>query len=52
VRAALRAYRGEISYVDNHIARLLEVLRSTDRLDETVVVLTSDHGDMLGERGL
>jgi choline-sulfatase len=52
VRAALRAYRGEISYVDNHIARLLDVLRSTGRLDDTVVVLTSDHGDMLGERGL
>jgi choline-sulfatase len=52
VHAALRAYRGEISYVDNHIARLLDVLRSTDRLDDTVVVLTSDHGDMLGERGL
>jgi choline-sulfatase len=52
VRAALRAYRGEISYVDNHIARLLDVLHSTGRLDGTVVVLTSDHGDMLGERGL
>jgi choline-sulfatase len=51
-RSALQAYRGAISYVDQHIARLLDVLRETGRLDDTVVVLTSDHGDMLGERGL
>jgi len=52
IRSALRAYRGAISYVDHHIARLIDVLRVTGRLDDTVVVLTSDHGDMLGERGL
>ena len=52
IRSALRAYRGAISYVDDHIARLLDVLRATGRLDDTVVVVTSDHGDMLGERGL
>jgi choline-sulfatase len=52
VRAALRAYRGAISYVDQQVARLLDALRSTGRLEDTVVVLTSDHGDMLGERGL
>jgi hypothetical protein len=51
-RSALRAYRGAISYVDHHIARLIDVLRVTGRLDNTVVILTSDHGDMLGERGL
>src|SRR6266700_2977874 len=32
-------------------ARLLAVLRDTGRLDNTVVVVTSDHGEMLGERG-
>jgi choline-sulfatase len=52
VRAARRAYYGEISYVDHHIGRLIDVLRETGRLDETVVIVTSDHGDMLGERGL
>jgi choline-sulfatase len=51
VRAARRAYYGAISYVDDQIARLLAVLRETDRLDNTVVIVTSDHGDMLGERG-
>jgi choline-sulfatase len=52
VRAARRAYYGAISYVDNHIGNLVNVLRQTGRLDDTVVILTSDHGEMLGERGL
>jgi choline-sulfatase len=52
VRTARRAYYGAISYVDDHLGRLLGVLRESGRLDDTVVILTSDHGDMLGERGL
>ena len=51
VRAARRAYYGAISYVDGHTAALLDVLRDTGRLDDTVVIVTSDHGEMLGERG-
>ena len=52
VRAARRAYYGAISYLDHHIAKLMNVLRETGHLDDTVVILTSDHGEMLGERGL
>jgi len=51
VRAARRAYYGAISYVDDHVSALLGVLRETGRLDETIVIVTSDHGEMLGERG-
>jgi choline-sulfatase len=51
VRAARRAYYGSISYFDSQVARLLAVLRDTGRLDNTVVIVTSDHGEMLGERG-
>jgi choline-sulfatase len=51
IRAARRAYYGAISYFDNHVSRMLDVLRETDRLDNTVVIITSDHGEMLGERG-
>ena len=51
VRAARRAYYGEISYVDHLVARLTGLLREAGRLDNTVVIVTSDHGDMLGERG-
>jgi choline-sulfatase len=52
VRAARHAYLGAVSFVDDHLARLLEILRVTGRLENTVVILTSDHGDMQGERGL
>lgn len=52
VSAALRSYRGSISYVDHKLERLQRVLRDTGLAEDTVVVLTSDHGDMLGERGL
>jgi len=51
IRAARRAYYGAISFVDDQVARLLAVLRETGRLDNTVVIVTSDHGEMLGERG-
>ncbi|MDQ6686854.1 MAG: choline-sulfatase [Actinomycetota bacterium] len=52
VRAARRAYYGAISYVDDHIGRLVELLRETGTLDNTIVIVTSDHGEMLGEHGL
>jgi len=51
VRAARRAYYGAISYVDDHVAALIGLLRETGRLDNTVIIVTSDHGEMLGERG-
>ncbi len=51
VRAARRAYYGAISYVDHHISALIRLLRETGRLDDTIVIVTSDHGEMLGERG-
>jgi choline-sulfatase len=51
VRAARRAYYGAVSYVDDRIGRLLDLLRMTGRLERTVVIVTSDHGEMLGERG-
>jgi choline-sulfatase len=52
VRDARHAYLGAVSFVDDRLARLLEILRVSGRLENTVVVLTSDHGDMQGERGL
>lgn len=52
VRAARRAYYGAISFVDEQIGVLLETLRETGLDKSTVVILCSDHGEMLGERGL
>lgn len=48
----LRArYDGAIRYVDQQLGRLLTWLDETGRLDTTTVVVTSDHGEELGEHG-
>jgi choline-sulfatase len=52
VRAARRGYCASISYVDSLIGSLIETLAICGRLDDTIVIFTSDHGDFLGERGL
>jgi choline-sulfatase len=51
-RTARRAYYGAISYVDEQVGKLLRTLEEAGRADDTVIVFTSDHGDMLGERNL
>ena len=52
IRAARHGYYANISYVDDLIGQLIDALEKTGRLDNTVIVFTSDHGDFLGERGL
>ena len=44
-----RAYYAAVAYVDVQIGRLLDELRRLDCVDETIVVLWSDHGWQLGE---
>ena len=51
--ARIRAqYFGMVSEVDEQLGRLVDHLRVTGRLDDTVVVVTSDHGEQLGDHGL
>jgi choline-sulfatase len=52
VLAARRGYYGAISLVDDHVGAVLATLAEHGLADDTIVVVTSDHGDMLGERGL
>lgn len=52
VRNARRAYCANISYLDDKLGELLNTLDACDFTENTVVVFVSDHGDMLGERGL
>ena len=49
---ARQAYFANISYLDDKIGDVMEALRNTDQQEDTIVVFVSDHGDMLGERGL
>lgn len=49
---ALRGlYDAAVAYAGDQVARLVAHLRETGRLDETLVVLTSDHGELFGEHG-
>lgn len=52
VRNARRSYYAAVSYIDDHVGRIRQRLEELDLLDNTVIVVTSDHGDMLGEKGL
>ena len=52
VKNAKRAYYGAVSYVDDCLGRLLGILKDCDLEDDTIVIFSGDHGDMLGERGL
>jgi choline-sulfatase len=50
LRALRRAYYGLVTYVDRKLGELVRALEETGQADDTAIVFTSDHGDMLGER--
>ncbi|MFK7879787.1 choline-sulfatase, partial [Roseobacter sp.] len=52
VRRSRRAYFANLSYLDDKIGEVLEALRGTRQEEDTVILFVSDHGDMLGARGL
>jgi len=49
---ARRAYYGNVSYVDEWLGRLRTTLEDCGMSEDTTIIFTSDHGDMLGEFGL
>jgi arylsulfatase A-like enzyme len=51
-RAARRAYAANIAFIDEQIGDILSVLEERDMLKNTLLVFTSDHGDMLGDHHL
>lgn len=44
-------YDAEIAYTDDRLASLFEALDDRGLLEESLVVITADHGDAFGERG-
>jgi len=52
VMRSRHGYYAAVSFVDHQIGRLLETLRECGVYDNTIIVFTSDHGDMLGEKGI
>lgn len=52
VALACDAYDDLIAHLDAEIGRLFDELESRGMLDNTIIILTSDHGEGLGEHGL
>jgi arylsulfatase A-like enzyme len=52
VRQMRATYYGLISECDYHIGRVLQFLRDSGQWEDTLIILTSDHGEMLGDHYL
>ncbi|MEM7208772.1 MAG: choline-sulfatase [Pseudomonadota bacterium] len=52
IRNTRHAYYANVSYFDSKIGELVTTLEEAGILDETVIIVTADHGEMLGERSL
>lgn len=50
-QAQMARYFGMVKCIDDNVGRILATLRETGLLERTVVVFTSDHGDLCGEHG-
>jgi arylsulfatase A-like enzyme len=51
LRQAEQGYYGGITAVDKEFARLLKTLEANGMADDTIVIYTSDHGEMMGAHG-
>jgi arylsulfatase A-like enzyme len=49
VRQARATYCGLMCEVDHHLGRVLDFVRSSGQWDDTLIIFTSDHGEMLGD---
>ena len=52
VRAMRTNYAGNVTLIDEQIENILEVVRNRGELERTLIVFTSDHGEMNGDQGL
>ena len=52
VRTLRAVFLGLAAEVDHHVGRVFEWLEESGRLDDTLVIFTADHGDLLGDYGL
>ncbi len=52
VRRARQGYYGAVSFVDEQVGRIVDAVKNRGWLDNTLILFTSDHGDMLGDHHL
>ncbi len=48
----LKIYYGQVKLVDDQVGRVLTALDNSGKRDDTIVIFTSDHGDMAGGHGM
>jgi arylsulfatase A-like enzyme len=51
-RLVRAAYFAMCDLIDDQVGRMLEALRETGQLDNTIVIFMSDHGELLGDHGV
>jgi arylsulfatase A-like enzyme len=51
-RRSRHGYYGNVSFVDEEIGRILNVLKERGWYDNTLIIFFADHGDMLGDHNL
>jgi arylsulfatase A-like enzyme len=51
-RPLVRAYLASTSFMDHQVGRLLDALKASGQMENTIVVLWSDHGWHIGEKGI
>ncbi len=49
---AIRAYIAMVNMLDHYLGRLLQALEGMEARENTLIIFTTDHGDMLGRHGL
>lgn len=52
VQEAIAATYGMVAMIDEAVGRVTSTLKRLGQFDDTIIVFTSDHGDMMGEHGL
>jgi arylsulfatase A-like enzyme len=48
----IAAYDAEIRYVDHHVGRVIEALKQNEIYDDSLIIVTGDHGEEFGEHGV
>lgn len=52
LREFLRVYYAMVAMIDDQVGRVLQALEATGRADDTILIFTADHGDMMGGHGM
>lgn len=52
IKRRVAVYQGMVSFMDKYIGKILDKLDELGLADDTIVVFTTDHGDMLGQHGI